>query len=46
MPSGRSMLGRQADSKKLTAPSFSMGGSREIREKLFLSQAHIEVLHT
>ncbi|GLC35751.1 hypothetical protein PLESTM_000361800 [Pleodorina starrii] len=42
-PSGRSGFGKQADSKKLNAPAFSMGGSREGREKIFLSQSHVEV---
>ncbi|GIL43142.1 hypothetical protein Vafri_973 [Volvox africanus] len=42
-PSGRSMFGKQADSKKNNSPAFSMGGSREGREKIFLSQSHVEI---
>ncbi|GIL72830.1 hypothetical protein Vretifemale_3125 [Volvox reticuliferus] len=42
-PSGRSMFGKQADSKKTNSPAFSMGGSRESREKIFLSQSHVEI---
>ncbi|KAG2495719.1 hypothetical protein HYH03_006319 [Edaphochlamys debaryana] len=41
-PGGRSMFGKQADSKKQSFPSYTMLGSREGREKVFLSQAHVE----
>lgn len=41
---GRSMFGKQADSKKNNAPLYSFGGlSREQASKLYLSAAHVEV---
>lgn len=43
-PSGRSMFGRQADSKKLTGSMFSFGsGTRAGRENLFITSGHTAV---
>lgn len=44
-PSGRSMFGKQADSRKETLSSYTIGsGTRETRSKAFISDDHLKVL--